>query len=172
MMPTTQSTMRAAKMIPLIRRLAPFLLILGFLAALTWAFYTFITVKYPGANDFYQRWRGARAFWVEGRDPYGQDVSRQVEIDLYGHPYDPDPALDEYPGDFLYPFHAAVLLAPLAVLAFWLACPLWLTPTASANGLALLVRHDLFNRQLPVWLLLVGDRWRPPPFPSVARVIL
>ncbi len=159
-------------MIPLIRRLAPFLLILGFLAALTWAFYTFITVKYPGANDFYQRWRGARAFWVEGRDPYGQDVSRQVEIDLYGHPYDPDPALDEYPGDFLYPFHAAVLLAPLAVLPFALASAIWFTLTASAIGLAFVVSADLFNWRLPFWLLLVGVGWAATFYPSVRGIFL
>ena len=95
------------------KRLLSCLLILGFFAVLTWAFYTFITSKYPGANDFYQRWRGAKAFWVEGRDPYGKDVARQVELDLYGTPYNPDPALDEYPGDFLYPFHTAIILAPL-----------------------------------------------------------
>jgi hypothetical protein len=65
-----------------------------------WALYTFVTSKYPGANDFYQRWRGAKAFWVEGRDPYGADVARDVEIELYGTPYNPDPALDEYPGEF------------------------------------------------------------------------
>src|SRR5258708_38668377 len=154
------------------KRLIAVVLLSGFLVALTWAFYTFITVKYPGANDFYQRWRGARAFWVEGRDPYSQDVSRQVENDLYGHPYDPDPALDEYPGDFLYPFHAAVLLAPLAVLPFALASAIWFTLTASAIGLAFVVSADLFNWRLPFWLFLGGVGWAPTLFPSLRGLFL
>ncbi len=64
------------------RRLALALMLLVFIAFNAWALYTFVTSKYPGANDFYQRWRGARAYWVEGRDPYGKDVSRQVELGL------------------------------------------------------------------------------------------
>src|SRR5258708_29718359 len=142
-------------------------MLLVFIAFNAWALYTFVTSKYPGANDFYQRWRGARAFWVEGRDPYGQDVSRQVELDLYGHSYDPDPALDEYPGDFLYPFHMAVFLAPVAVLPFALASAIWFTLTASAIGLAFAVSINLFNWRPPLWLLLVGVGWAVTFYPSV-----
>ena len=40
-----------------------------FLALNSFGFYTFLTSRYPGANDFYARWRPARAWLFEGRSP-------------------------------------------------------------------------------------------------------
>lgn len=114
------------------------LLILGvaFLFLLTAVIRTGLTAPYPGANDFFQRYHGSRAFFVEGRDTYSPQVSRDAEIALYGRPYNPDPALDEFPGDFLYPFHLAVLIAPLAVLPYEWASAAWMTLTGTAAVLA------------------------------------
>jgi hypothetical protein len=137
-----------------------------------WALYTFVTSKYPGANDFYQRWRGAKAFWVEGRDPYGADVARDVEIDLYGTPYNPDPALDEYPGDFLYPFHTALLLAPLTPLPYSVASAIWMSLTAATVGLTFVLMADLFNWRPPALLLIFGVAWAITFYPSIRGIFL
>ncbi|HJX38843.1 MAG TPA: hypothetical protein VJ714_09590, partial [Anaerolineae bacterium] len=40
--------------------------------------YQTFTSQVPGGNDFYPRWRGARALIVEGRDPYSADVTLQI----------------------------------------------------------------------------------------------
>ena len=141
------------------RRIVLAVMFIAFLVLLTWALYTFLTSKYPGANDFYLRWRGAYAFWVEHRSPYDKAVSAQVELDLYGHPASTDPADDQYPGDFLYPFFTAILLAPIASVPYAVAEAIWLALTAAAVVVAFLLSADLFDWRLPPWLLMLGIVW-------------
>src|SRR5579885_2284751 len=80
------------------QRVALAVMAIAFLVVLTWALYTFLTSKYPGANDFYQRWRGIYAFWVEHRSPYDPAVSAQIELTLYGHRVTAGSSVNEYPG--------------------------------------------------------------------------
>lgn len=154
------------------RRLALALMLLIFIAFNAWVLFTFVTSKYPGANDFYQRWRGARAFWVEHRDPYGKDVSRQVELDLYGAPASTDPALDQYPGDFLYTMPTAILIAPLAVLPYDIASAIWLALTGTAVAAAFALAADLYNWRPAPWLLGVGIAWAITFYPAVRGLFL
>src|SRR5271156_5541651 len=45
----------------------------------------------PIANnsDLYPRWLGAREALLHHRDPYGPDVTREIQIGFYGRPLDP-----------------------------------------------------------------------------------
>jgi hypothetical protein len=81
------------------------------------------TSRYPGANDFYSRWAGARAWWVQGLLPYSDQVSTQIEIGIYGRRALPN----EDPGPFAYPFYTVFLLAPLAFLPYAWAEAAWLS---------------------------------------------
>ena len=38
------------------------------------------TANYPGGNDFYSRWAGARALLLEGRDPYSLEVTQEIQV--------------------------------------------------------------------------------------------
>lgn len=100
--------------------------------------------KRPVGNnsDLYPRWLGAREMLLHGRDPYGADVTREIQTGFYGRPLDPqnpsDPTARE---SFVYPLYVVFLLAPTVTWSFhtvaevvrWLllasiACsvPLWM----------------------------------------------
>jgi len=70
-------------------------------------------------SDLYPRWLGARELLLRGRDPYGAEVSREIEAGYYGRPLDPSCAGD--PTDeqgFAYPVYVVFLLAPTTGLRF------------------------------------------------------
>src|SRR5882762_6564981 len=55
-------------------------------------------------SDLYPRWLGARELLVNHRDPYSEDVTREIQVGYYGRPL--DPARHEDPKDrqgFAYP---------------------------------------------------------------------
>jgi hypothetical protein len=129
------------------------LLLLGIgllLAALLFALdvfatYRIFTSQYPGANDFYSRWGGARAFWVNGLNPYSDEATLLIQLGIYGRPARPD----EDPGPFAYPFYVAILIWPLVYLPY---------PWASAIWLVLLE----FSLLAATFLIISMYRWRPP----------
>jgi hypothetical protein len=147
-------------------------LIVLFVAFNAWALYTFVTSKYPGANDFYQRWYGARAFWVQGRDPYSPEVAREVELTLYRMPASTDPALDQYPGDFLYPFPMAILIAPLTFLDYATASAIWLALMGASTALTFVLMADLFNWRPSPAIMFLGIVWAVTFYPSVRGIFL
>src|ERR1700694_2479606 len=126
-----------------------------FFVVLVWAMDTFITSRFPGANDFYLRWRGSKAYWVEGLNPYSPQVSRIVEIGLYGAPARPD----QYPGDFVYPFYTAILVLPLALLPYDLASAIWIVLTALFVAAAYVLTVDRFKWRAPRWFQVFGIVW-------------
>lgn len=70
-------------------------------------------------SDLYPRWLGARELLLRGRDPYGAEVSREIEAGYYGRALDPSRAGD--PSDeqgFAYPVYVVFLLAPTIGLRF------------------------------------------------------
>ncbi len=73
-------------------------------------------------TDLYPRWYGLRQLLLYGRNPYGDDVSREIATQIWffdGQVSRPEngPAtpLESIYG-FLYPLPGALLLAPLALL--------------------------------------------------------
>ncbi len=79
-----------------------------------------------GLNDFYSRWAGARAWILEGRDPYGLDVTAEIQQAL-GATHQA-----EGRSGFHYPMHVVFLFLPLINLPYkitqsiWLVTLLWL----------------------------------------------
>jgi hypothetical protein len=80
-------------------------------------------------SDLYPRWYGTRELWLHHRDPYGPEVTAEIQSGYYGRLLDPLRADD--PRDqqrFAYPIYVAFLLAPtvrwafenVQMLAFWL----------------------------------------------------
>jgi len=70
-------------------------------------------------SDLYPRWFGARELLLHGRNPYSQEVTREIQRGYYGRSLDPP-----HPGDpkdqagFAYPVYAVFLLAPFVHAQF------------------------------------------------------
>lgn len=80
-------------------------------------------------SDLYPRWLGARELLLHHRDPYGADLTREIQAGYYGRILDPNRAAD--PKDqqrFAYPVYVVFLLAPLVKLPYSVVQPafLWL----------------------------------------------
>jgi len=123
------------KLTPLQEKLVLLLLFLVLFALETVVAQRYLTSQVPGANDFYSRWHGAKALLLEGRDPYGLDVTAEIQpvIDI-------DPS-EVGRGGFAYPLHVIFLFWPLVYLpydwtqAIWLVMVQWL---AIGTGIALI----------------------------------
>lgn len=154
------------------KRLILIVLIGVVLVSLTVALRNLLTSRFPGANDFGQRWFGARAFWVEGKNPYSPEVSLGAELFLYGAPYSRDIALDQYPGDFLYPFHTAIVLAPLAVLSYDWASAAWMVIQGALIVASFLALASMYGWRLSPVLVGIGILWVLTLYVSVRGIFL
>jgi glycosyl transferase family 87 len=70
-------------------------------------------------SDLYPRWLGARELLLHGRDPYSQEITREIQRGYYGRPIDsskPTDPIDEQ--RFAYPLFVVFLLAPTVTLPF------------------------------------------------------
>lgn len=74
---------------------------------------------YSFGNDFYQVWLTSREWLRHGCDPYSPEMTREIQIGLYGRPLDPNRPTD--PLDrrvFPYPVYADLLFWPAAEFPF------------------------------------------------------
>ena len=83
------------------------------------------------ANDLFPRWYGARAWLLDGADPYGPAVDAGIRQAMGGAPGE---ALGAFVFGFVYPAYVALLLAPLALLPFQVAATLWLLLAQAGLG--------------------------------------
>jgi hypothetical protein len=73
-------------------------------------------------GDLYPRWLGTRDLLLRGRNPYGPEVSQEIQIALYGHVVPQDnlepghKIIDEQ--RFAYPVYVVFLMAPTAYADF------------------------------------------------------
>ncbi len=123
-------------------------------AALVLGIYYGLTRSAPGANDFYSRWMGARALLLKGQNPYAEQVTRKIQLGMYGRLARPD----EDQVAFAYPLYAAYAAAPLVGLpypwaqAFWMALLIIAVP-AGALALAYVNRISLRGLMMPAVVL-------------------
>ncbi|HET9407649.1 MAG TPA: glycosyltransferase 87 family protein [Candidatus Sulfotelmatobacter sp.] len=65
-------------------------------------------------GDLYSPWTGTRELLLYGKNPYGDDVTRKIQLAFYGHAiqqnYDSPQVVDEQ--RFAYPIYVVPLLAP------------------------------------------------------------
>src|SRR6059058_2995959 len=70
-------------------------------------------------SDLYPRWLGTRELLLRGRDPYRNDITREIQAGYYGRPLDPNRPFD--PKDqqaFAYPLYVVFILAPMIAMPF------------------------------------------------------
>lgn len=103
------------------------------------------TARFPGGNDFYPRWAGARALLVEGRDPYSPGVTAEIQETLVG----PDgEAKNSF--SFAFPLHAIFLFWPLVYCSYDWARAIWMVMLQAVAVVTVIG-------------LLRLARWRPSP---------
>ncbi len=138
----------------------------------TWGFVTRVLIPYQVADaavhgrprgnlsDLYPRWLGARELLLHGRNPYGPDVTREIQEGYYGHALDPTRAAD--PKDqqkFSYPAYVVFLLAPTIR-----------QPFAVVRQEAIWIFLALTIATVLLWLRML--RWSPSPNIQLAVVVL
>jgi hypothetical protein len=148
------------------------LLIALLLAASMWFYVQYVLVPYQRADaaaharprgnlsDLYPRWLGARELLFHHRDPYGDEVTREIQAAYYGRPL--DPARPEDPKDqqgFAYPVYVVFLLAPSVSLPF----------SAVQTGFRWLLLI-ITIATVPLWLCAL--RWRPSTIATAILIIL
>ena len=115
----------------MLRNKTRLLLVIIFLLALiigaTIMTHNMLTRPYPGHNDFLSRWEGARSFWIDGLNPYGEQASLNIQMKIFGRPVQDG----EDPGYFAYPFYTAVLIWPLVYMDYAWASALWMVLLAA-----------------------------------------
>lgn len=112
------------------------------------------TAPYPGLNDFMSRWEGARSYWIDGLNPYGDEASLNIQQRIYGRPA----AEGEDPGYFAYPFYTLFLVWPLVVLPYSWASAAWMVLLEACLIGSLFLLLDLF-------------RWKPRPTLLAALIL-
>jgi len=113
------------------------LLIYGLLA---FAFYTFVAAHVLGANDFYSRWAGARALFLQNQNPYSLQVTQQIQLEMYGRLAYPN----EDQVAFAYPLYAAFFVLPFITMPYAWAESFWMAGLILiAIGGALALAHFL-----------------------------
>jgi len=131
---------------------------------LPWEYYLDVShgrLKAP-MGDLYPRWVGTRELLLNGRNPYGAEVSHEIQTAFYGHAieqsYDKPESeiVDEQ--RFVYPVYVVFLLAP-TVHADFARLQEW-TPVVLGALTA-----------ISVWLWMEVLRWRPPPLVFVALAL-
>jgi hypothetical protein len=91
--------------------LLPIIFLVGFAA---WRYGDQVWKGHPG--DIYHRWLGSRELLLNGRDPYGEEVTEEIQVGLNGHKY--DPRRDGVEQRFYYPVYVVFLMAPTVRLPF------------------------------------------------------
>ena len=100
-----------------------------------------VTTRPRPLTDLYAQWFGVRELLLHHRDPYSDDVTRELQVAYYGKNLDPSEAAHpSHQQRFAYPLYVAFLLAPTVWMQFhtvqiifsWLlagvtvsALPLW-----------------------------------------------
>ncbi|HFC09574.1 MAG TPA: DUF2029 domain-containing protein [Chloroflexi bacterium] len=129
------------------RRGAWFVLALLLMLLLVWGNVRFAR-QHPGGNDFMVYWVAARAWLLEGRDPYSDAVALEAQRLAYGRPA----RGEEGQMRLVYPLYACGLVAPFALVDDY----------ALARGVWNAVLEVLLVVMLGMALAVV--RWKPPPW--------
>ena len=152
----------------------PYLLLGAFLAALAmWLWVQRIAIPrqqtesavqgIPRGNlsDLYPRWLGARELFFHGRDPYGTEITREIQRGYYGRALDasrPNDPRDQQA--FAYPLYVVFVLAPTVGLPFALVQRIFLCFLVAFTAASVLLWLHALKWQLTlesklIWMVLV-----------------
>jgi hypothetical protein len=99
-------------------------------------------------TDLYAQWYGARELLLHHRDPYGDDITRELQAAYYGKDLEPSQADDpSHQQRFAYPLYVVLLLAPTVGMQFHTVqiVFLWLLAAVTALSIPLWARATSLN---------------------------
>lgn len=102
-----------------------------------------VTARSHPLTDLYAQWFGTRELLLHHRDPYSDDVARELQVAYYGKNLDPAEAVHpSHQQRFAYPLYIAFLLAPTVRMDFHTVQIIfsWLFAAVTASALPLWAR--------------------------------
>ena len=132
--------------------LLPIIFLVSFAA---WRYGNQVWKGHPG--DTYQRWLGSRELLLNGRNPYGEEVTEEIQIGVSGHKY--DSRRDAFEQHFYYPVYVVFLMAPTVRL-----------PLPFVKKLFAILLLVLTAVSVPLWLDFL--QWRLAPMQQFLAVVL
>lgn len=135
---------------------------------LAYATYAVFTSQVPSGNDFYSRWSGTRALLLEGKDPYSEEVTLEIQRGMYGRPA----RGDEDQVAFAYPLYVSLFILPLAFLPYPQAQALWLSGLVFLTLATVIITLTTFNgKPSPIGLLALS-LWCLLFYPMARSIVL
>jgi len=144
------------------------ILVLATYLFLAYGAYSLFTSKVPSGNDFYSRWRGTRALLLEGKDPYSEEVTLEIQRGMYGRPA----RGDEDQVAFAYPLYVSLFILPLAFLPYPQAQALWLSGLVFLTLATVIIILRTFDWKPSPGGLLALSLWCLLLYPTARSVVL
>jgi hypothetical protein len=164
--PVESNTEATSRLLPMI--LVSVLIVVVILLD-AYATYVVFTSKFPGANDFYSRWAGGRAFLIDGLNPYSDEVTRKIQLGMYG--YQAKEGADQVA--FAYPMYTIYLFFPLSLIpSYPQAQALWQAILEFTLLLAVFFAFRIYRWQPKPWLLATTCFWSVLFYPGARSIIL
>ena len=135
---------------------------------LAYAAYSVFTSQIPSGNDFYPRWRGTRALLLEGKDPYSEEVTLEIQRGMYGRPA----RGDEDQVAFAYPLYVSLFIIPLAFLPYPQAQALWLSGLVFLTLATVIIILRTFDWKPSPGGLLALSLWCLLLYPTARSIVL
>jgi len=135
---------------------------------LAYGAYSVFTSQIPSGNDFYPSWRGTRALLLEGKDPYSEEVTLEIQKGMYGRPA----RGDEDQVAFYYPLYVSLFILPLAFFPYPQAQALWLSALVFFTLATVIILLRTFDWKPSPSGLLALSLWCLFLYPTARSVIL
>ena len=146
-----------------------FLLLLVILFLLqSYLIYSLFTSQIPSGNDFYPRWRGTRALLLEGKDPYSEEVTSEIQQGMYGRPA----REGEDQVAFAYPLYVSLLVLPFSFFPYSQAQALWLSGLVFLTLATVIIILRIFDWKPSPSGLLALSLWCLLLYPTARSIVL
>ena len=150
------------------QQLAILLLLLVFGALYSWGTYAVFTRRVNGGNDFFSRYVAWRAFLFEDRNPYSDEVTRDIQLAINGRLARPG----EDENALIYPWYAVLVQWPFVFLSWPWARAVYMVvcQVCIVVGLALTAR--LLRWRLSPLLFTCTAVWAVLFYPQARGIVL
>ncbi len=135
---------------------------------LAYAAYSAYTSQIPSGNDFYPRWRGTRSLILEGRDPYSDEITLEIQQGMYGRPA----REDEDQVAFAYPLYVSLFLLPFSFFPYPQAQALWMSTLVVLTLTAMVIIVRTLDWRLSLAGLVGLSLWCVFFYPTARSILL
>jgi len=135
---------------------------------LAYGVYSVFTSQIPRGNDFYPRWRGTRGLVLERKDPYSEEVTLEIQQEMYGRPA----REDEDQVAFAYPLYVSLLVLPFSFFPYPQAQALWLSALVLLTLATVIMILRTFDWKFSPSGLLALSLWCLLLYPTARSIIL